>query len=924
MAFADRITRHPLPYNPERCAEAHATFNGLPAALHELLENTASCSPYLAGLMAREADWIARLADCEAEDLRDEVWADITQTDGDLKAVFRQAKRRIALLAAVADLGGVWPLEDVTRTLTELADRCLQRGLTHLTAAQIARGKLPGQTEEDAEEGAGMCVLAMGKGGAYELNYSSDIDMICLFDETRFAADDYLDARTTFVKITRALMSLMSDVTADGYVFRSDLRLRPDAAVTPVCIAMETAERYYESVGRTWERAAFIKARPCAGDLAAGHRFLDRLSPFIWRKHLDFAAIEDAHDMRLKIRSHKGLGGAMQLEGHNIKLGAGGIREIEFFTQTRQLIAGGRDPDLRVRGTREGLDRLVDAGWVPKEASERLQANYVAHREVEHRLQMIGDAQTHELPKTDEGFQRLARFMGEEDTGKFRAGLLARLEEVAAITDSFFAPDETEEAPETEGLASASTYLEQWRSLPALRSERSVALFKRVFPAILRQMAQATRPPEAMAEFERFLSGLPAGVQVFSLFDANPQLTKLIVDICATSPALATYLSRNADVLDAVIGGDFFKPWPKVAGLTEFLTEKMDAVDDYESRLDAARRWQKEWHFRVGVHHLQGLLSPEDASAQYADLADATLTALLPVVKAEFARKHGAAPGRGAIVLAMGSAGAGALSAQSDLDLIVIYDAQGVEGSDGRRPLDTRTYFARLTQAFVTALTAQMAEGRLYEVDLRLRPSGQAGPVATSLEAFRTYQMNDAWVWEHLALTRARSIAGDASLRDDVEQVRRTVLEGTPDVTKIKTQTQEMRVRLADASGPPGPWDVKSGAGGRQDIELTGQALSLIAGGTERQTAEQLEHAVKAGLLTDAQLNVLSESHKLFTRVQMASRLLTDKALEPEKMGAGSLAILLRDCDCDTVEALEGRIAQCRNQAADVVEQVLG
>ncbi|WP_121025422.1 glutamine-synthetase adenylyltransferase [Litoreibacter meonggei] len=924
MAFSDHITRHPLPHNIERCAEARGAFLDLPEPLATLLENTAGCSPYLAGLMMRERDWISALASSTAEELRDGVWRDITQTEGDLKVTFRQAKRRIALLAAVADIGGVWPLETVTHALTELADRCLQRGLTELTAAQIARGKLPGQTEADAESGAGMCVLAMGKMGAYELNYSSDIDMICLFDESRFEPDDYLVARTAFVKITRALMGLMSDVTADGYVFRSDLRLRPDASVTPVCIAMETAERYYESVGRTWERAAFIKARPCAGDLAAGDRFLDRLSPFIWRKHLDFAAIEDAHDMRLKIRSHKGLGGAMRIDGHNMKLGAGGIREIEFFTQTRQLIAGGRDPDLRVRGTREGLDRLVEAGWVPKEASDKLQAAYVAHREVEHRLQMINDAQTHELPKNEEGFQRLSRFMGEEDTTIFRAGLLARLEEVADVTDSFFAPDEAEEVPETEGLLSPTKYLEQWRSLAALRSERSVKLFKRVFPTILKQMGQATRPAEAMAEFERFLSGLPAGVQVFSLFDANPQLTKLIVDICATSPALATYLSRNSAVLDAVIGGDFFSPWPEVETLTELLATQMYEISDYEGRLDAARRWQKEWHFRVGVHHLQGLLSPDDASAQYADLAQATLAALLPVVETEFARKHGAAPGRGAVVLGMGSLGAAALTAQSDLDLIMIYDPGGVEESDGRRPLETRTYFARLTQAFVTALTAPMAEGRLYEVDLRLRPSGQSGPVATSLGAFTSYQTNDAWVWEHLALTRARAIAGNASLQADVEAVRCQVLSGSYDAERIKRETQEMRKRLADASGAPTLWDVKSGAGGRQDIELFSQALSLIGKGTERQISAQLNDAKRAGLLTDAQFDQLLDAHTLFSHIQMAARLMSNKAIAPDEMGAGGVAMLLRDCDCETVEKLASRVIECRKTAADVVEQVLG
>lgn len=925
MAFSDKISRSPLPHNFERGAEARARFEGLPRVLSDLLENTAGCSPYLAGLMARESVWIAELAHMDAEDLRDTVWADIEAADGDLKPVFRQAKARIALLTAVADLAGVWPLMSVTSCLTELADRCLSKGLAQLTATYISRGKLPGQTAADASSGAGMCILAMGKMGAYELNYSSDIDLICLFDETRYDPNDYMEVRATFVKITRTLMGLMSEVTADGYVFRTDLRLRPDASVTPVCIAMEAAERYYESVGRTWERAAFIKARPCAGDLEAGHHMLDRLSPFIWRKHLDFAAIEDAHDMRLRIRSHKGLGGEMLLEGHNMKLGAGGIREIEFFTQTRQLIAGGRDPSLRVRGTCEGLDRLVASGWVSLEAAERLKAAYVAHREVEHRLQMINDAQTHDLPKTDDGFARLAHFMGEENTDNLRATLLNRLEDVAKVSDSFFAPDDAQDAPQTDGLESADHYLEQWRGVPALRSERAVALFKRVFPGILRQLAQAPRPTEAMVEFERFLAGLPAGVQVFSLFEANPSLTKLIVDICATSPALATYLSRNSGVLDAVIIGEFFAPWPGVEALVSSISLQMKTAPDYEAKLDAARRWQKEWHFRVGVHHLQGLLNPMDAARQYAELAEATLAGLMPVVAQEFAHKHGAAPGHGAVVLGMGSLGAAALSAQSDLDLIVIYDANGVETSNGRKPLDTRIYFSRLTQAFVTALSAPMAQGRLYEVDLRLRPSGQSGPVATSLGAFKTYQANDAWVWEHLALTRARVVTGNQGLAASVEAVRCAILKASFEAGRIKSETQDMRSRLADAMREKArPWDVKLGAGGLQDIELTAQALSLIArGGMARQTAAQLQEARGAGLLSDAQLSILSEGYTLFWNVQLAARLLSDRPLDPEAVGAGGQALLLRDCGCDTLEELATRLQECRKRAAEVVEQVL-
>ncbi|MDE3029823.1 MAG: glutamine-synthetase adenylyltransferase, partial [Paracoccaceae bacterium] len=440
-----------------------------------------------------------------------------------------------------------------------------------------------------------------------------------------------------------------------------------------------------------------------------------------------------------------------------MKLGPGGIREIEFFTQTRQLIAGGRDPDLRVRGTVEGLARLAEKGWVTAEVATDLTALYRAHREVEHRLQMVQDAQTHDLPTAPDGFDRLARFMGEGDTSRFRSALKARLERVEALTEGFFAP--TDVAPLPDLSPAAQEIVAGWRNYPALRSARAVEIFKRLRPEILTRLARAANPDEALRQVDGFLAGLPAGVQIFSLFEANPSLIDLIIDIASTAPGLAQYLARNSGVLDAVIGGAFFSPWPGRAALWADLAQALDAVPDYERKLDAARRWAKEWHFRIGVHHLRGLIDGFEAGTQYADLAEAVVAAVWAPCLAEFARKHGAPPGRGAVVLGMGSLGAGRLHSASDLDLIVIYDPDGLEASEGPRPLAARPYYARLTQALVTALTAPMAEGRLYEVDMRLRPSGRQGPVATAIDAFRSYQVTEAWTWEHLALTRARAIA---------------------------------------------------------------------------------------------------------------------------------------------------------------------
>lgn len=914
MTFSSRITRSPTPFDAALGADAANVFGDFDASVRELVAGTAGCSPYLNGLLTRDGDWLRDAFDDPDAALEVELTSIAGLALPELQSGLRQAKRRIALLTGLADLGGVWSLEQVTRALARLADGAVEVALKRLVGAEIARGKVPGQVEADAETAAGMCSIAMGKGGAFELNYSSDIDLICLFDETRFDPDDFHDARAAFVRVTRKMAALLSDLTEDGYVFRTDLRLRPDPSVTPVCLSMEAAERYYESVGRTWERAAYIKARASAGDIEAGEGFLKTLTPFVWRKHLDFVAIQDAHDMRLRIREHKGLGGPISLPGHNMKLGRGGIREIEFFTQTRQLIAGGRDPELRCRGTVDGLAALANAGWVPQDDADVLTDHYRYHREVEHRLQMLNDAQTHDLPNTDEGFARLAAFMGIEDKA-LRAELNDRLEAVHALTEGFFAP--VEAAPVSDFGESIT---QRWLTYPALRSDRAVEIFDRLKPRLLDALQEAAKPDEALLAFDGFLSGLPAGVQVFSLFEANPQLTQMMVDIAATAPALAQYLGRNAAVFDAVIGGDFFSDWPQVDGLLDALNAVLTQAKDYETQLDAARRWQKEWHFRIGVHHLRGLVDAETAGRQYADLAQTVLSALFPVVVDHFATKHGPPPGRGAVVVGMGSLGAGRLHAASDLDLIVIYDGQDVDSSDGKRPLATRPYYARLTQAMVTAITAPMAEGRLYEVDMRLRPSGGQGPVATAYSGFENYQMNEAWTWEHLALTRARVVAGEEALAAEVETVRARVLAAKATGETVGRDVGDMRRRIASAKAPDGAWDAKIGKGRLQDVELAGQMVALQAGQTARSTAQQ----VASGGLSAADSKALLGAADLCWSVQAAAQLLLGSGLDVEKLGEGGKRFILRETGADSLEALAERMNDVSGKAAKVIARLVG
>ena len=917
MIFADEITRAPHAFDTASGDEALAAV-AVPAAARDLIHGTAGSSPYLKMLIHRWSDWLSDALTQSPDAVMPALLQGVADIPlADLGPGLRHAKGKVALWTALADLGGVWTLEQATGALTDFADAAVDRALQSLVGAEIRRGKLPGQSEDDIADAAGMVVLAMGKTGAGELNYSSDIDLICLFDDDRYA-DDYAEARAAFIRVTRRMAALLSEPTGDGYVFRTDLRLRPDPSVTPVCLSMDAAERYYESLGRPWERAAFIKARVMAGDQAAGQGFLDRLSPFVWRRHLDYATIDDAHDIRQRMRSARKPVSA-GLNGRNIKLDPGGIREIEFFTQTQQLIAGGRDETLRVRGTVDGLDRLAGAGWIDRTTVDQLTQDYRAHREVEHRLQMIADAQTHILPNSDEAWARVAALSG-RDPQNLKSDIAERVARVATTTEGFFAPSKPDDTGAVVLDEQAQDVMARWSTYPALRSARAADIFDRIRPALQERLAQAADPAQAVLHLDGFLARLPAGVQLFSLFEANPQLLDLIIDIADTAPDLALYLSQNAGVLDAVIGGDFFAHWPGRAALQDDLTAALARLDDYELCLDATRRWFKEWHFRIGVHHLRGLIEPGDAATQYADLAQAIVAALWPVVLEEFARRHGRIEGAGSCILAMGSLGAGALHAGSDLDMIVIYDAPDGEESDGKRCLPARTYFARATQAMVTALSAPTAEGRLYEVDMRLSPSGKQGPVATALPAFAEYQRQEAWTWEHIALMRARPIAGEEATCRAVSAVRHEVLTKAHDAAQVKADLAEMRRRIDAARSGPSGLALKDGVGRMQDIELAAAAAALLTGTDAQAPGAQLAGAARAGLITAQDATLLGEAHALFQQVRLAAQLIYGAgAIEP---GRGD-RLLLTGTGAQDFAALSAALDARADKAADAIARFL-
>ncbi|MEL6583124.1 MAG: glutamine-synthetase adenylyltransferase [Pseudomonadota bacterium] len=893
----------------ERGAELVAAYGvAADAPLSALLQRAAQANFLYRGLKRHQA-WVSDRLGAAPGDVLEELCAPVDGSSEAVATALRLAKSQLSLWAALCDLGQVWALSEVTAALTRFADHTVEMMLRAFVREAVARGDLP---EGTALHGH-LSALAMGKMGAQELNYSSDIDLVVLIGDAAPVA-----LHPVLVKITRRVAAALSKVTADGYVFRTDLRLRPDAATTPVAVPMAAARRYYRDHGRTWERAAYIKARACAGDIAAGAAFLLELQPWVFRRHLDFPAIEDAYEMLRAIRTHKGLSGPITVPGHDIKLGRGGIREIEFFAQTRQLISAGRDPRLRAPRTQAALARLAQAGWVDDADAQVLSEIYTRHRDREHRVQMLEDAQTHVIPTNDALRGGVAALSG-QSLAAFDAALRADLEAVHRIVgQALSVGGEVESAPEA---AQELDVIARWRSLPVARSERARQVFDRVAPRLQAAMASYAKPQAAEQGLDRFISGLSAGVQVLSSLEAAPEALELLMDITARAPRLATELARRPATFDVAFLPGFGGALPDLEGYRAQARAMLSDCRDLEQSLDALRRFAREARFQVEVQLLRGAVSDAAAARALSDIADVVVAKTLPPVIDDMALRHGPPPGQGLAVIGMGKLGTREMTAASDLDLILVYDAGEGAESAGPRPLAPTAYFARLTRALTNALTVPTAEGSLYEVDMRLRPSGRQGPVAVPLNGFRRYQLEEAWTWEHLALTRARVVAGPETLKAAIEGVLADVRHKPREAAVILADVSEMRQRLAEATGAPGPLDLKHGPGRLLDIDLVLQAGLLCLGSDAQARGRGFAALAEAGWLSPEGAEVLTQARALMMRTQALVRVVVSSERMPEGFVAQSLAESLGFAEFDAVLAA---IESCAAEAARVIEDRLG
>ena len=910
-------------------------------------------SPYLGGIMLRRPEWLEPLFHADGRSRIAEIVAELNAApapDEGEKALMRrlrEAKLEASLLLALRDLLGAADPDETVRGLSDLADAAIGAALRFALAEAERSGRLALSAPARPEAGSGLFVLGMGKLGAHELNYSSDIDLILFFDPEAGACRDPAEGVETFARVAKKLVKLLSERTADGYVFRTDLRLRPDPGAMPVAMPVDAALTYYEGHGRNWERAAMIKARVVAGDRPVGEAFLAELSPFVWRRYLDFAAIVDIQAMKNRIDRHRGFDGVAAY-GQNVKLGPGGIREVEFFAQIQQLIAGGREPRLRGRRTVDALAALARAGWIEEGARAELTEAYWFLRRVEHAVQMVADEQTHDLPEAPAEMRRIARLLGFEGETSFVEALLERMRMVEARFSGLFAEDEAAESGdavlarlldggETEAGQAALRDLGYKRvedvarivagwGLGRHRATRSAAAREHLaglLPSLLPAFAKARDPDAAIAAFDGFVAGLPSGLQFFSLLASNPRLLDLLARIITAAPLLADTIARRPHVFDALIDPAFFDEMPDRALMEARLTAFLADAGDYEEVLARLRSFASEQRFLVGARLLVGALPGEEAGRAFSLLADVVIDAALGAVVQAFEAAHGRVPGGRVSLLGMGRLGSRELTAGSDVDLMLIYDHdREAEESDGGRALPVSTYYARLTQRLIAALSAPMRDGILYEVDFRLRPSGNKGPLATHIDAFRKYQAEEAWTWERMALTRSRPLAGDAGLVDELVAAVRAAIEAHRDDAATGADVSAMRHRIEREKKPRGPLDLKLRPGGLIDLEFIAQ-WAILTGRVALDrigvpTSEVLDAYEAANGATG-----LAEAMRLYTRLVQLVRLGPAGAAEFPDLSP-SLAEQAMGClDADTIEAATARLDAVSSAVRDRFDALL-
>lgn len=820
-------------------------------------------------------------------------------TEDNLKPVLRQIKQRAYARIATRDLSGRASLAEVVETMTQLAELTVSKAQAVLAAALSARYGIPRGADGRAQD---LIVIGMGKLGGRELNVSSDIDLIFVYPE-----EGDTDGKRSisnfefFTRLGRSLINAIAEITGDGQVFRVDMRLRPDGDSGPLACSLDMLENYFISQGREWERYAWIKARPLTGlrwdELEAIRR------PFVFRKYLDFGAINAMRELHAQVRREV----AKKAMADNVKLGPGGIREIEFLVQVFQLIRGGRDVALQAKPTLTVLKLLAERGTVSSETARGLAAAYDFLRRVEHRLQYLDDAQTHTLPTSAEDMHCVARAMGYAEAAAFLAALDAHRRTVTAHFEQVFTDGEAGEhaldglwseaadsgAEAHERLAASlakigyRTPQEAAERLTALRTSvryRQMAedIRRRLDALMPRLIETAAHQPDADLTLARSIDLLDAISRrgaYLALLQENPQTLEKVAQLVASSRWAATYLQRHPLLLDELLDPRLLDAVPDWDAFRMQLQHMLDALEpDTERQMDVLREQHHAQVFRLLAQDVAGMLTVEKLADHLSGLADILLAAALVCAWRKLLQRHTETPHLA--VISYGKLGGKELGYASDLDLVFLYADPAPEAGDN---------YSRFGSRLNTWLSATTSAGQLFETDLRLRPNGESGLVVSSIDAFRKYQLEAAWTWEHQALTRARFSAGDAAIGAAFERIRCEVLRQPRDLAQLRDEIRTMRQKMADAHATPvvqrkEVFDLKHDSGGLVDVEFIVQYLVL--GFSHRHEAltgnlgniALLKIAADLDLIPPPLAALAADAYREFRRRQHALRLNDAKA----------------------------------------------
>ncbi len=859
--------------------------------------------------------------------------ADGCGTEREIQAGLRALRHREVARIAARDLAGVAMLSEVMADLSALASACLAGALRFARRHLSERYGAPViETVGGGRRECGFVVLGMGKLGGYELNFSSDIDLLYLYETERGMTEggegkEAVHLHQYFVRLCEAITRILAEVTEDGFVFRVDLRLRPDGTKGELANSLRSAEIYYESWGQTWERGAMIKARPVAGDFWVGEGFLRTITPFVYRKYLDFTSLEEVKDMKDRIDL-----AASRARKHerDLKLGTGGIREIEFFAQAHQLIYGGKNPDLRLRGTVETLRALVRTGIVPQEECGKLEEAYGFLRSLEHRIQVYQDRQTHTLPQKEEDLQRLARAMHLPDSAALLSAVDRHTENVRSIYNRLFRGPEEEAGPEipvevlavldpeTEeeelantisalgfsDQAAARRYVAMLRDGPAFTrmSARARRYLEKIAPLILFRVLRSPDPDMALHHTERFLSAVGARTMFYALLFENRAVIDVLVRLFGSSRFLSGYLLRHPELMDTFLRKDLALLVKTKSDMRRELGEALAACDDFEQELDELRRFKNMETLRIGMNDLSGNLSLEEGMFQLSALAEVLLSYALVLARRETGKKFGVPvvsgdEGRNGAaefcVLGMGKLGAEELSYHSDLDIIFLYSGAGetapLPGQDAAefRRVSNHEYFAKVAQRLISILTTATREGYVYHLDTRLRPSGNAGPLVSSLAAFERYHEQSAQLWERQALLKCRFVAGDRDFGKRVEEIASRFIFDRPLPSDASDEINRLRKRMERELGKERKdrRNLKVGRGGIVDVEFAVQYLQLVHGPGNRSlrarsTLKALYELRRANVLDADDFRVMDEGYRFLRALEISLRLSHDASIE--------------------------------------------